>query len=352
MGDSLFREGGKYQVRRTGVDGFSMKIPIPEDEDGMLGRECPNEECSPGYFKVELGTGLPGDEPQVYCPYCRHAAHQSEFHTEGQADYAVRILEEEAVRAVQRHLGSALGLGRSGKRVLADGFIKVTLSQKASPPRYVPPPVEEDLARDLFCPSCTLHHAVFGLAFWCPDCGADLFLTHVERELDSIRQVLAEVETRRAAHGNRVAARDRENALEDVVSVFEGAGKLLIWRWFLHQGKTREEAADLLERKVKNRLQNVGSASEVLLEYCGYDPLATLDEEQREGLNDAFNKRHPITHNLGVVDRKYLARARSLAHEGKELRVSCEEIAEAADLAFRVIASLHGRLFPALPPQN
>jgi hypothetical protein len=200
-----------------------MSIPLPTDEHGMLGRECPDEECAPGYFKIKLGTGLTSEQPEVYCPYCRHAAHQTNFHTEAQQNYARDMMASEATEGVQRMVNKALGLRPSGKRVLDGGLLKITLSQKPIRKRFVAPPVEEELARDLVCPVCTLKHAVFGLAFWCPDCGADVFLTHLAREYETIRHILAAIESRREALGNRVAARDRENALEDVVSVFEAA---------------------------------------------------------------------------------------------------------------------------------
>jgi ribosomal protein S27E len=39
------------------------------------------------------------------------------------------------------------------------------------------PTIEEELRRDVTCPKCGLEHAVFGLASWCPDCGAIFFLS-------------------------------------------------------------------------------------------------------------------------------------------------------------------------------
>jgi hypothetical protein len=63
-------------------------------------------------------------------------------------------------------------------------------------------------------------------------------------------------------------------------------------------------------------------------------------------LTEIFEKRHPITHNLGVVDRKYLEKVRSPDSLGKEVSIDEEEIIWAANLAFRIIDSLHSRLFP------
>jgi hypothetical protein len=63
-------------------------------------------------------------------------------------------------------------------------------------------------------------------------------------------------------------------------------------------------------------------------------------------LDAVFQKRHPITHNLGVIDRKYLERVRSGEAEGREVRVDQGEVEQAAEAVFLVLEDLHLRLFP------
>jgi hypothetical protein len=63
-------------------------------------------------------------------------------------------------------------------------------------------------------------------------------------------------------------------------------------------------------------------------------------------LGRIFEKRHPITHNLGVVDRKYMEKARTAEREGREVLISTREIEQALDLSMVVFRTLHGRLFP------
>ena len=36
----------------VGNENFLVKVSLPTDEDGLLGRECPDTECHPRYFKV------------------------------------------------------------------------------------------------------------------------------------------------------------------------------------------------------------------------------------------------------------------------------------------------------------
>ena len=112
----------------------------------------------------------------------------------------------------------------SHRRIGSDMFsMEMRLERKhRSPPL---PPRDETLRRDVTCPECGLEHAVFGLATWCPDCAADIFLTHVRADLDVVRKMLDDIPSRKERLGGRVMARDTENALEDVVSIFEAVMK-------------------------------------------------------------------------------------------------------------------------------
>jgi hypothetical protein len=64
-----------------------INVPIPTDETGMVGRECPNAECE-GYFKLQPGTGLTGDDLDCVCPYCGHRGKPDQFWTKEQIEYA------------------------------------------------------------------------------------------------------------------------------------------------------------------------------------------------------------------------------------------------------------------------
>lgn len=72
-----------------------------------------------------------------------------------------------------------------------------------------------------------------------------------------------------------------------------------------------------------------------------------MSEDESVQLSSAFNKRHPITHNLGVIDRKYLERARSAEDEGKEVLVSVEEVETAIAASVKVFGWVHSVLSQA-----
>ena len=344
MRDSIFKKGGPYKVRRTGRDQYSFSIAMPEDEQGRIARKCPNENCSPGYFKVKPGTGITDGQEVAYCPYCKHSDKPDEFVTDEQVRYAKDIVMREAEKGIQEMIGDALGVGRSGRKKVGGGMFSIDMTYKPGRLPHVRRPLEEELRRDIVCPRCGLDHAVFGIAIWCSDCGKDIFLTHVEAEFSVVSAMLLDVDRRRETLGPRVAARDLENCLEDTVSIFEAVGKALVTRNLRESGKSEEETQNFLKKVVRNSFQSVKHATELLRTEFN----VTLEEHHSEdtlmSLTNTFEKRHPITHNLGVVDRKYLEKALSAEKEGREVRVTRNEIEKAITDAKKVISSLHSML--------
>lgn len=346
----ILREGGPHNARQVGTNQHELSVSLPTKVDGYLGRECPNKQCAPAYFQVKPGTGLSG-QPVAYCAYCRTEDSPQAFATAEQVRYAKEHAVQETMNGVDDLLRTSLGLDSSGRRSFGGGFLSIEVSLETSPASPIVTPFEEELRRDVRCPGCTLDHAVFGLATWCPDCGADIFLIHLRAEASIIRRILAAVPDRHATLGARVAARDVENALEDAVSIFEAALKSTTRRWLATQGRTSQEIETVLATKIRNGFQNPDRAAELYTEVIGKDLFVGVPSVERTALTDTFAKRHPITHNLGVIDRQYLARARTGQLEGREIRVSPAEVDRALTLALQVVTTAYQTLFPkALTP--
>lgn len=348
MGNDLLRPGGRYNVRRTARDEYTMSIPMPADDLGMTARECPELGCAPGYFKIKLGTGVvePGYE-RCYCPYCGREGEQGDFLTRQQQDYAESVVLSETRAGVERMMKDALGLDSRGRRRMGGGMFSIDMSMKSSPPRPVVMPYEEELRRDVTCPHCTLEHAVFGLAVWCADCGKDIFLAHVAAELDVLRKVLSEVPGRRERLGPRVAARDIENALEDTVSLFEAVMKF-IYRRKLTETVGAGEADARLSRH-RNAFQNPSRACEIARDELGVELFRPIGRDGQEAVDNTFQKRHAITHNLGVVDRKYLEHGAVTGGLGREVPLTAEEVGKIVDLVGQVLTNLYLGLFTTQP---
>jgi hypothetical protein len=346
MSHSLFQEGGEHRIRRTGPDQYEMRITVPPDADGRVARECPSAECSPGYFKVKMGTGITGGQQVAYCPYCRHEAEPNDFTTKDQMRYAKDLMMREAEKGMDRMFRDALGLGSSGSRRIGGGMFSIEMSYKPGTPRHVRRPFGEELRRDVVCPHCTLDHSVFGLAVWCSDCGRDIFMTHVRAEFSVVEKMLSDVDRRRELLGARVAARDIENCLEDTVSIFEAVLRALIGRHMKAKCVTPDQIDEMFRKKIANRFQSVSQSQRILRDEFGIELFADKSADVVETLAKTFEKRHPITHNLGVVDRKYIERVQSAEREGREVRVTAEEISQAMGVSMDVLGALHGTLFP------
>jgi hypothetical protein len=339
----LFREGGPHNVKGLGNDQYQMSITIPRDEDGRVTRECPNSLCSPAYFKVTPGTGITEEQNLAYCPYCKHEAEPNDFTTQEQIRYAKDIVFKEAQEGIDSMIKDALGLGASGKKKMRGGFISMEMSYKPGTPGHVRRPYEDEVRRDVVCPHCTLDQTVFGLATWCSDCGKDIFLTHVSEEIAVVQRMLRDVGRREQDLGKRVAAKDLGNCLEDAVSIFEASVKALVRRALTERGDYLS-TVDTKMKKIGNSFQSTKRTKEQLLKLFGYSPTRSGLWER---LGRCFEKRHPVTHNLGVVDRKYLERAQQAEREGREVRISEKEVAVLLEDIYSAISDIHHALVGA-----
>ena len=345
MSHEIFRQGGPHNIRRTGNNEYSLSIEMPTDAMGMTARECPSSECSPGAFKIKYGTGLKGEQEQAFCPYCRGVEEPNDFMTSDQERYVTDIVTDQAAQGVERMMKDALGLGSNGKKQFGGDLISMEMSME---PQNRPPvrrPWEEQLRRDVTCPGCTLEHAVYGLAVWCPDCGEDIFMTHVETECQVLRAMLNDVERRSNELGPRVAARDIENGLEDVVSILEASMKALTCRRLLTDGKSPEDADVVMKKQVRNRFQGYEGGAELMGQLFSIDLAAALAAPEIDRFKGTLEKRHPITHNLGIVDRKYLEKVRTGEAEGRDVNLDEREVLGAIETALTLIRHAHAGLF-------
>ncbi|HZR03162.1 MAG TPA: hypothetical protein VFA81_08340 [Burkholderiales bacterium] len=335
----LLREGGPLGVKRTGANTYEMSVKIPSGS-GRVARECPCESCSPGYFKVVTGTGVTGEQPLAYCPYCRHEAAPSSFITADQKRYALELVKEHLASGVSDMIAQALQLDSSGRRRIGGGLFSIEMRMERGTPARPRLPFEERVRRDVICPHCGLDQSVYGLATWCADCGNDIFLTHIEAEFEVVRAMLGDVPRREQVLGARVAGKDLENALEDVVSIFEGGLRALVRRHLLASGKTLDEVREIFRKDVRNGFQSVARSEELLRTLCSLELRQALAPSQLEELARVFAKRHLIAHNLGVIDRKYLETANAHGSEGADLPISIPETERAVAIAVQVFRVL------------
>jgi len=131
---------------------------MPADENGLVGRECPNPECL-GYFKVKFGTGLKGENLPCHCPYCGHTAGHDHFWTQDQLAYARSIMENEVSKALK---ADTQEWDRELRQSTQNSLLKLSVEFKghSHPIRYYR---EKQLETHVTCDNCTLEYAIYGV---------------------------------------------------------------------------------------------------------------------------------------------------------------------------------------------
>lgn len=292
--------------------GNSVSVSIPADEDGFTGRECPKPECE-GYFKIEFGTGLPGGELPCHCPYCGHTAGHDHFWTKAQIEYAKSI----ALRKITGALHKDLKKLESNHKPKGLFGIGISMKFQPGPPIPIYHYREQRLETEVTCDYCTLRYSVYGVFAFCPDCGQHNSLQILKKNLEVVEKILDLAANADSALAEKLV----ENALEDCVSAFDGFGRELCRVHFA-------QAADSRQDKVKS-FQNLSHAQSILLDLHGYDLMSFVSAETWGKVLIAFQKRHLISHKMGVIDQDYVERTGdNTAVPGRKITVSAEEVRE------------------------
>lgn len=291
--------------------GSTFSISIPPDEEGFIGRECPVADCE-GYFKLQPGTGLKGENLPCHCPYCGHGAGSEKFFTKAQVEYAKSLVMREVTGALLKDLKSlefnhrprgAFGIGMS---------MKVT-----GRPTAVRLYRESRLETEVVCDRCTLRYSIYGVFGFCPDCAVHNSLQILKKNLELIQKLLTVAETQEA----QVAQHLIDNALEDCISSFDGFGRETC-RVFALKAVVPVKATEI-------RFQNIAAARDRVREQFGLDFVATMAPTDWKQILRAFQKRHLLAHKMGVVDADYLsATGDSPSLLGRKVTIAVSEVRE------------------------
>jgi hypothetical protein len=307
------------------------KIPLPTDDDGLVGRECPEPSCL-GYFKVRFGTGLTGRNLPCHCPYCGQEAPQNNFWTPEQLAY----IRSQAKRTI------AEAIGRDLKQLEFDqparGPFGISVSMKLVPGTPIPIRYyrEKALETPVTCSSCTLDYAIYGLFAFCPDCGTHNSKQILEKNLSMVgRQVALADKAEDAAFRRHLL----EDALENCVSSLDGFG-----RETCRVRAARSTAPDKCDRV---SFQNLARVAERLNELFGIDLPSALETDLWKRAHLGFMKRHLVSHRAGVVDQKYIDETQdTTAVVGRLIPLGSGEIIQLADATME-IGSMVIQLLPA-----
>jgi hypothetical protein len=306
-------------------------VSIPTDEDGFLGRECPEAACL-GYFKLKPGTGLKGDKLPCHCPYCGHKDASDHFWTKEQIAYARSHALRQIGDAIHSDL-KQLEFNRPARGPFGIGMsVKVTRGSRV-PIRYYR---EEALETRVICGDCTLEYAIYGVFAFCPDCG-----THNSRQIleKNLNLVAKQVVLSGQVEDTDLRRHLLEDALEDCVSSLDGFGR--------ETCRVRANRSAAPERCANVSFQNLPQAMKRVVELFRVDLQSAIAPEKWDVAHRGFMKRHVVAHRAGVVDQQYIDETRDAsAVVGHRVPLDSCEVSAVAEATMEIGA----RLIQLLPP--
>jgi len=298
-----------------------IPVRLPTDEDGLIGRECPNDECLQ-YFKIKLGTGLKGENLPCHCPYCGHVADHDQFHTSDQVEYLQSIAANMITRALQADVQD---WDRELRWQTRSSFIKLSVEFKGhtQPIRSYQ---EKQLETKVTCDACTLEYAVYGLFAFCPDCGTHNSFQILKKNLELVEKLLTLVG---GEDNPDLAELLLVKALETSVSTFDGFGRAFC--------AARAAQSSDPEQAKGISFQSLTRARTVYQNAFGKDFAQGLTTAEWEFVLRCFQKRHLFAHRMGIVDDDYVKKASDPdAVVGRKVKATSDEIRELAALLMKL----------------
>ena len=333
----IFHEMKKYQTSKTG-NIIEMSIPLSPNEEGMVGRECPNSDCTLKYFQI--GQFVPEgflkneatlSDSNITCPYCGHNVHFQKFHSESHKEWIASMIKRDIAITFQNILQDSV----KGFKSSHHSAFSFEVSFKPGPLPNVRFYTEEKLRRKVVCDNCGFQYAVYGISFHCPLCGKGNLTVHLKRSVEITQVLIEESEKMFSEQKTDVAQRIIGNALEDVIGIFEGFLKN-IYIYGIYRNLSKEEADKKAER-IKVTFQRLDGAQKLFFSDLHYDVFSIIPEEERQFLEEQFLKRHVLTHNLGLVDEKYLEKANHYLRQGTELEILPNDVSHALKIVATIV---------------
>jgi hypothetical protein len=266
---------------------IEVSVPLPHDERGLTGRECPTCEK---IFKVKPGTGLTGPNLPCHCPYCGHVAGNNHFHTKEQIEY-VRSIGVRKVREMVHSELKKLEFNHPPRGAFGIGISMKLDPLSPTPVRYC---YERKLETDVICDRCTLVYAIYGEFAFCPDCGSHNSMTILKKNVEFVEKMLALAEQQEPALAERLVG----DALENLVSSFDGFGRE-VCKVASQRASNPAEAGDV-------RFQNLVGVQSRIRKLFGFELSSFILPDDWDFVCRSFQKRHLLAHKMGVIDDDYV----------------------------------------------
>ena len=271
-----------------------ITVSLEPDEQGMIGRQCPQEECGL-YFKVRLGTGR--DTEEFRCPYCRVEGHPTDFFTQGQLDYARSVAVRDVVGPILR--GFKKDVERLNRRQ-PKGLIQLKFSVDYKPisiQRYL----ERQLETEVSCDNCALEFSVYGVFASCPCCGQLNALKVLQKSLETARSKLQL--SNEPSLDKELRQDFVKDALTGSVSAFDAYGKAMI-----------KSQTAVFSKARANLFQDIEGLNSYLASHGAPCFEKTMGVAPWEEIKWFFQARHLYVHNAGVIDERFALKQPAFSH--------------------------------------
>jgi Zn finger protein HypA/HybF involved in hydrogenase expression len=336
MFEGLIREVRKLERTQT------ISVPIPEDEEGYVDRQCPNDKCK-AEFKV-LGKDWDSKVPnnRAYCPVCRHAAPSDDWATPAQVGYVKAV----ALARLKRQLHGALESGaHQFNQRQRPGFITFSLSvSRDTTPILLPCAVADVMRQRFTCERCQCNYSSVGAAFFCPACGHNSVMTTFVQTIETVRNTVGALATIRQA-----MADDPDAAHNAVRMLLEQSMGRLVGAFEHYAEELFATIPSAPHAKVKRgTFQRLDEASGLWREAVGKRYQDLLSPQEMARLVRFVQQRHLLTHANGIVDDAYIAKSADTTYAvGQRVVIQESDVVALADLLAKLAAALRTLSLPA-----
>lgn len=305
-----------------------IKAGLPTDEDGMIGRQCPQENCGQ-YFKLKPGTGL--ETSTTSCPYCGYTGDISDFTTPDQLEYAKSVAIKQTLEPVFKDFRRSIeGLNRTS----GNSLIKLKFSI-STPNLRLHFYREKEIETQVTCDSCGLEFSVFGIFASCPDCKGINAFSVLLSSLGVSRKRLLLVEHKDTASDSELKAAILQDSLCGAIAAFDALGK-----------KLRELHINIFPKSPRNLFQNYRALDECLANGTGKAIAERIGKDGASDLLKLFQVRHILEHNLGVVDEDFVKHVPSCQHLlGRKYILEQREVEQLLELIEKLAESIRSDLY-------
>lgn len=290
------------------------EVSIQVDEDGYSDRECPNEDCLFPFKVFEQDWLDLFKDEAVFCPKCRTAGKSNTF-------WSSKHIEHIKDKIIKR--------------------IHEAWDGKTLPENIVDSVPALDVYKQKHqCENCNARYSVVGTTYFCPCCGHNSILKTFE---DTLNRVEIKLKNIPLIMEQMKSVTDEDQAQIVASSLIESSLSEITVGF---QRYLDERYNELTDKKLKrNPFQNIERGNEEWKKSFGIEYSDFLNKAELNTLNRAFQQRHLLQHNEGIVDQDYLNKSQDSSYVlGQRLVLKSEFIIEVKSLVAKLISSMNTEL--------